>query len=50
MVWQDIRQYSPQQWLLVEAIEAHSEANNRILEHLAVIGTFPGRRSHGLRN
>ena len=41
MVWQDIRKYYPQQWLLVEAIQAHSEANKRILEQLAVVDTFP---------
>jgi hypothetical protein len=41
MVWQDIRKHYPQQWLLVEAIQAYSEANKRILEHLAVVDTFP---------
>lgn len=40
MQWQEIRQHYPQQWLLLEAIEAHSEANKRILEQLAVIETF----------
>ncbi len=41
MEWQEIRQRFPQQWLLVEAIKAHSEANKRIIEQLAVVGTFP---------
>jgi hypothetical protein len=41
MVWQDIRKHYPQQWLLVEAIQAYSEANTRILEQLAVVDTFP---------
>jgi hypothetical protein len=41
MKWQEIRKYYPQQWLLVEAIKAHSEANKRILEQLAVVSTFP---------
>ncbi len=27
MKWQEIRKHYPQQWLLVEAIKAHSEAN-----------------------
>lgn len=40
MQWQEIRKHYPQQWLLVEAIKAHSEANQRILEQLAVVGTF----------
>lgn len=45
MKWQEIRRHYPQQWLLVEAIKAHSEANAsgtyRILEQLAVVSTFP---------
>ena len=40
-MWQDIRKHYPQQWLLVEAIQAHSEANKRILEQLAVVDIFP---------
>ncbi len=41
MVWQAIQKHYPQQWLLVEAIKAHSEANKRVLEQLAVVGAFP---------
>ena len=41
MLWQEIRQHYPQQWVLVEAINAYSKANTRILEHLAVVDTFP---------
>lgn len=40
MVWQEIRRHYPNQWLLVEAIKAHPEANKRILEQLAVVDTF----------
>ena len=40
MQWQEIRKCYPQQWLLIEAIKAHSEANKRILEQLAVVNTF----------
>lgn len=40
MNWQEIRNYYPQQWLLVEAIKAHSTANKRILEELSVIEAF----------
>ena len=40
MQWQEIRQHYPQQWLLIEAIKAHSEANKRILDQLAVVSTF----------
>ena len=41
MKWQEIRKHCPQQWILVEAIKAHSEASKRMLEQLAVVGTFP---------
>jgi hypothetical protein len=40
MNWTEIRRYYPQQWLLVEAIKAHTELNKRILEQLAVINSF----------
>jgi hypothetical protein len=40
MKWQEIRTHYPQQWLLFEAIKARSEDSKRILEQLAVIGTF----------
>lgn len=40
MQWQEIRNHYPQQWILLEAIKAHSEANKRILEQLAVVSTF----------
>lgn len=41
MKWLEIRHHYPQQWLLVEAIKAHSEAGQRVLEELAVVDTFP---------
>ena len=41
MTWQEIREHFPRKWLLVEATEAHSEDNHRILDEIAVIETFP---------
>ena len=41
MHWNEIRQHYPAQWLLVEAVDAHSENGKRILEQLAVIDIFP---------
>ncbi len=41
MLWTDIRQHYPKQWLLVEAIKAHSEGNKRVLDQLAVVSAFP---------
>ena len=41
MNWQEIRRQFPDQWLLVEALQAHSEANKRILDQLSVVAPFP---------
>ncbi len=41
MQWEEIRTHYPQQWLLVEAIKAHSKGSTRVLEQLAVVGAFP---------
>jgi hypothetical protein len=39
--WNDIRSSYPRQWLLVEALAAWSQAGKRIVEELAVVGTYP---------
>ncbi|HEY0511998.1 MAG TPA: hypothetical protein VGH73_08845 [Thermoanaerobaculia bacterium] len=41
MIWTDIRRHYPHQWLLVEALLAHSEAGKRQLDELAVVDAFP---------
>ena len=41
MNWNQIRHQYPHQWLLVEAIKAHTEGNRRRLEELAVIDAYP---------
>ena len=40
MQWNEIRERYPHQWLLVEAIAAHSVAGNRIVDDLAVLETY----------
>ncbi len=40
MKWEEVREHYPQQWLLVEAVEAHSSSGKRVLDELAVIGIF----------
>ena len=39
MRWPDARNAYPNQWLVIEALEAHSEGNHRILDRIAVIET-----------
>ncbi|MFZ2358793.1 MAG: hypothetical protein WA040_05575 [Anaerolineae bacterium] len=41
MNWSQIRQAYPDQWLVIEAMEAHSVNNQRQLDRIAVIETCP---------
>lgn len=41
MQWSDVRRHYPHQWLLVEALLAHSESGKRELDELAVVDAFP---------
>ena len=40
MQWSQVRKHYPQQWLLVEALQAHSTDDKRILDDLAVLGFY----------
>jgi hypothetical protein len=40
MTWPEIRRHHPERWLLVEAVEAHSEAGRRLVDNLAVVDEF----------
>jgi hypothetical protein len=40
MQWKEIRERFPHQWLLVEAVEAHSTEGKRILDDIAVLQSF----------
>jgi hypothetical protein len=40
MTWSNIRLHYPHQWLLVEALLAHSKAGKRQLDELAVVDAF----------
>jgi len=39
-LWEEIRRQFPRQWLLVEAIAAHSSEDKRILDDIAVLEAF----------
>ena len=39
MRWSEVRMAYPNQWLIIEALEAHSDENHRFLDHIAVIET-----------
>ena len=40
MTWTDIRRHYPHQWLLVEALLAHSKAGKRQLDEIAVVDAY----------
>ncbi|HET9620852.1 MAG TPA: hypothetical protein VFP84_05785 [Kofleriaceae bacterium] len=39
MRWSDVRTAYPDQWLVIEALEAHSADNRRVFDRVAVIET-----------
>jgi len=41
MVWSEVRKAYPDQWLVIEALEAHTEGSQRLLDRIAVIETCP---------
>jgi len=41
MDWSDVRTTYPDQWLVIEALQAHTEGNQRILERIAVVEVCP---------
>ena len=40
MIWEDIKKAYPDHWMIIEAIEAHTEVDERILNNIAVVETF----------
>ncbi|HEX9060392.1 MAG TPA: hypothetical protein VF941_09450 [Clostridia bacterium] len=40
MTWEDVKRTHPGQWLIIEAIEAHTEVDRRILDNITVVDTF----------
>lgn len=41
MNWEEIQAAYPDQWLILEALEAHSEQGWRVLDRVAVISSQP---------
>jgi len=40
MKWKEIRNQYPHQWLLLEAMDAHTESNRRIVEQFSVLNSY----------
>ena len=45
MQWAEIRHFYPDQWLLLEAMAAHSEKGRRVLDRLAIVAAFADSHS-----
>ena len=41
MRWEEVRTHYPQQWVLIESVDARSEDGQRILEQVAVVDSYP---------
>ena len=41
MRWQEVRLAYPHQWLVIEALQAHREADQRVLDSIAVVEVCP---------
>jgi hypothetical protein len=39
MIWSTVREAYPDQWLIIEALAAHTGGNQRLLDRIAVIET-----------
>jgi len=45
MRWSEVRAAHPDQWLVIEALEAHSENDHRIFDRIEVIDAFADGRT-----
>jgi hypothetical protein len=39
MTWAEVQRAYPEQWLVIEALEAHTEGSQRLLDRIAVVET-----------
>ena len=40
MRWEDLRNAAPQQWVIIEAVDAHTEGDNRVIENIQLAEVF----------
>lgn len=50
MLWSEVKEHYPANWLLIEAIDATTIDNKRIVEQLSVIDVFNEDSKEALRN
>ncbi|AEF95228.1 hypothetical protein Desca_2396 [Desulfotomaculum nigrificans CO-1-SRB] len=40
MLWEEVKKIYPNQWVIIEAMEAHTERNKRIIGQVTVVNNF----------
>lgn len=40
MRWDDLKKTTPQQWVIIEAVEARTEGDDRIIENIQLVEVF----------
>jgi len=48
MLWNEVKKAYPNQWVIIEAIEAHTEGNKRIINQLTVVDNYQDDNSKAL--
>ena len=49
MRWDDLKKTTPQQWVIIEAVEAYTERNRRIIENIQLVELFGEDNNGALR-
>lgn len=49
MRWDDLKKTSPQQWVIIEAVKAYTEGDNRIIENIQLVEIFGEDNNGALR-
>lgn len=49
MRWDEVKQVYPSQWVMIEAIDARSEGNKRIIEQVKVVNTYEDNSKDAIR-
>jgi len=40
MIWEEVKKAYPNQWVIIEAIEAHTEGDKRLIAQMTVVDNF----------
>lgn len=40
MLWEEVKKIYPNQWIIIEAIEAHTKGDKRIIDQMTVVNNF----------